>query len=309
MITLQHSLVTLFGLRGNVEEFEKQVPYVLIPDAIRRYCGPRVYSHFEESADGKDISYLHFPISLKTLTKESMENERKYQAKGVTRPCVLGEKTHVEKFEQTNGDLPPVYYAGVKKHLIQDVIFDEFVREKMGLDCSRRFDSMYSEEETNGKNVGIFTFNRPLKNKDGKALLDAKGNPIFSQETLDGNGVRKLIADIENQGLYVLAYMLHESYGITANQEWFDKHVKGPLDNKYSKDLADGTYQYMKIPDEINKRITEHDWTHLNEGILPLEKYIQMYKDVVKEMPKVDMEMEMKLLNKTRGQRVPGGEE
>ena len=56
MITLQHSLVTLFGLRGNEEEFDKEVPYVLIPDAIRRYCGPRPYSHFEENPDGTDIS-------------------------------------------------------------------------------------------------------------------------------------------------------------------------------------------------------------------------------------------------------------
>ena len=276
MITLQHSLVTLFGLRGDEKEFERQVPYILIPDAIRRYCGPRPYSHFEETPDGKDISYMHFPINLKTLTKENIGNERMHLANGY-RPCVLGERTHVEKFEQTNGDLPPIYYAGVKKHLVQDVIFDEFVREGIGLDCSRRFESMYSPEETTGKNVGIFTFSRRVKDPDGKTRI--------VEETLDGNGVRKLIADIENHGLYILAYMLHKSYGITANQEWFDKHVKGLLDETYSKDLSDGTYQYMKIPEEINRRITEHDWTHLDEGIVPYEVYMEMYKKVIEEMP------------------------
>ena len=47
MITLQHSLATLFAYRGDVKAFEKEIPYVLVPDAIRRYCGPRQYSHFE----------------------------------------------------------------------------------------------------------------------------------------------------------------------------------------------------------------------------------------------------------------------
>lgn len=295
MITLQHSLVTLFGLRGNEEEFEKQVPYILIPDAIRRYCGPRPYSHFEETPDGKDISYMHFPINLKTLTKENIGNERMHLANGY-RPCVLGEKTHIEKFEQTNGDLPPIYYAGVKKHLTQDVIFDDFVREDIGLDCSRRFESMYSPEETTGKNVGIFTFSRRVKDPDGQTRT--------VEETLDGNGVRKLVADIENHGLYILAYMLHKSYGITANQEWFDKHVKKFLDEKYSQDLADGTYQYMKIPEEINRRITEHDWTHLDEGVIPYDVYMQMYKKVIEEMPKIDFEKDEKIAAKNADGRI-----
>ena len=290
MITLQHSLVTLFGLRGNIEEFEKQIPYALIPDAIRRYCGPRPYSHFEETPDGKHISYMHFPFNLKTLTKENVGNERMYLADGY-KPCVLGEKTHIEKFEQTNGDLPPTYYAGVKKHLVQDCIFDDFVREDIGLDCSRKYESMYSPEETTGKNVGIFKFLRRVKQEDGHVAK--------VEETLDGNGVRKLIADIENQGLYILAYMLHKAYGITANQEWFDKHVKGPLDATYSKDLAEGTYQYMKIPEETDRRITEHDWTHLDDGIIPYETYTEMYRKVIEEMPKIDYERDQKLIAKT----------
>ena len=302
MITLQHSLVTLFGLRGNEEEFDRQVPYVLIPDAIRRYCGPRPYSHFEETPDGKDISYMHFPINLKTLTKENISNEMMHLGEGYL-PCVLGERTHVEMFERTNGDLPTRYYAGVKKHLVQDCIFDDFVREGIGLDCSRRYESMYGPEETNGKNVGIFVFKRPVKSKDGKTLVGPNGKPMVKEEVLDGNGVRKLIADIENQGLYILAYMLHKSYGITANQEWFDKHVKANLDQTYSQDLSDGTYNYMKIPEEINRRITEHDWTHLDEGIIPLEVYEKMYRQVIEEMPKIDAQVALRKEAKERNAR------
>jgi hypothetical protein len=302
MITMQHSLVTLFGLRGDVDAFEKEIGYVLLPDGIRRYCGPRPYSHFEENPEGTDISYMHFPLNLKTLTKDNIGNERMHLAEGY-KPCVLGEKTHIEAFERTNGDLPPRYFAGVKKHLIQDVIFDDFIREGIGLDCSRKFDSMYSPEETTGKNVGVFLFNRPLKNNEGNFLLDSNGNPITKTETLDGNGVRKLIADIENQGLYILAYMLHESYGITANQEWFDKHVKPALDKEYSEDLANGTYGYMKIPEDINNWITNHDWTHLNDGVLPLKTYTKMYESVIQEMPKVDAQRVMKEVARERTSR------
>jgi hypothetical protein len=281
MITLQHSLVTLFGLRGDEAEFDREIPYVLIPDAIRRYCGPRPYSHFEETPDGREVSYLHFPRNLRSLTKDNIGNERMYLATGY-RPCVLGERTHLEKFEQTNGDLPPMYYSGVKKHLVQDIIFDEFVRSEIGLDCSRRFESMYPPEETTGKNVGIYVFTRERKGSNGESLVE--------QETFDGNGVRKFIADFENQGVYILAYMLYKSYGITVNQEWFDKHVKTVLDREYSEDLAKGTYQYMKIPEEINKRITEHDWSHLEDGPIPLKKYIEMYERVIKIMPDIDAE-------------------
>lgn len=302
MITLQHSLVTLFGLRGNEEEFDKEVPYVLIPDAIRRYCGPRPYSHFEENPDGTDISYMHFPLNLKTVSKENIGNERMHMAEGY-RPCVLGEKTHIEVFERTNGDLPPRYFAGAKKHLIQDVIFDDFVRQGIGLDCSRKFDSMYSPEETNGKNVGIFVFQRPVKDSNGNFVKDENGNNVTESEVLDGNGVRKLIADIENQGLYILAYMLHKSYGITANQAWFDKHVKSALDREYSEDLANGTYNYMKIPADIDRMITDHDWTHLNDGIIPLDVYTKMYEDVIQEMPKVDTERVLKEEAKAKADR------
>ena len=71
MITLQHTLVTLLGLRGNERELDEEIQYVLLPDAIRRYCGPRQYSHFEKSYDGKEKSkrgrpqeaYFRFPAS------------------------------------------------------------------------------------------------------------------------------------------------------------------------------------------------------------------------------------------------------
>ena len=253
MITLQHTLVTLLGLRGNEREMDEEIQYVLLPDAIRRYCGPRQYSHFEQSYDGKDTSWMEYPEDIKALDKEAVEKLPKHIVSEV-KPCVLGETTSIETFEKHNKHLDYRYFAGVKKHLTQDFIFDRFIREK--IDCSRMYEDKF----------------------------------VYEGQEYDGKGVRALIADIENQGLYILAYMAEKSYGIKANQAWFDKHVKARLDEEYSEDLADGTYKYMKIPEVINERITNGDWSHLNDGPIPCAEYLKLYEEVIKEMPKIDME-------------------
>lgn len=250
MITLQHTLVTLMGLRGNERELDEEVQYVLLPDAIRRYCGPRQYSHFEQSYDGKDVSWLKYPLNLKGLTKEEVDRLPKHIVENIKK-CDLGETTDIGKFEEHNTHLSPLYFSGVKKHLTQDYIFDKFVREK--IDCSRMYDGVY----------------------------------VFNGQEYDGKGIRGVIADIENHGVYVLAYMLHKGYGLTVNQEWFDKHVKERLDAEYPAELADATYGYMKIKPEIDERITNGDWSHLNEGPIPYEDYLKMYEEVIKEMPKI----------------------
>ena len=268
MITLQHTLTTLFALNGNEDKLDDEIPYVLLPDAIRRYCGPRQYSHFEEHPNNKgEISWMEYPADVKNVNREVMDSQSKYLAEGIP-PCVLGENTHIETFEEHNKHLNPKYLAGVKKHLTQDVVFDDFVREQ--IDCSKKFDDEFE----------------------------------FKGKKYDGKGVRKLIADIENQGLYILAYMIHKEYGITANQEWFDKHVKQNLDREYPQDLADGTYQYMKIPEEINRRITEGDWTHLNDGEISLKEYLEMYRKVVMRMPEIDEERRLKELGIDRSKKI-----
>lgn len=258
MITLQHTLVSLFGCAGDEKKLDEEISYVLLPDAIRRYSGPRQYSHFEvhPTREG-DISWMKYPVNIKNLNKATLEameeGKEKHLAEGIP-PCVLGERTDIPTFEKHNMHLPTRYFAGVKKHLAQDVVFDDFVREQ--IDCSRRYEDKF----------------------------------VFKGQEYDGKGIRAKIAEIENQGLYILAYMLHKSYGITANQEWFDKHVKANLDREYSEDLANGTYQYMRIPEEINRRITEGDWTHLEDGDISCMEYIKMYKEAIEQMPDIDLE-------------------
>ena len=88
--------------------------------------------------------------------------------------------------------------------------------------------------------------------------------------------------------------MLNKGYGLTTNQEWFDKHVKERLDEAYPEELSTATYNYMKINPEINERITNGDWSHLNDGLLTYEEYLNMYEEVIKEMPKIDYERKCK---------------
>ena len=178
MITLQHTLVTLFGLRGNVQKLEEELEYVLLPDAIRRYLAARQYSHFEKHPNGKDVSWFKYPLDLKTLTRAEAFNQPKYLAANIP-PSVLGEKSSIPTFELHNGHLPPKYFAGVKKHLTQDIEFDNFIRAN--IDTSKKFRNEF----------------------------------YFKDQLYDGKEIRKVIAEISEHGVYVLAYMLHKSFGLS----------------------------------------------------------------------------------------------
>ena len=134
LITPQHLLITYFSVNGDIKKFEKEIPYVLIPDAIRKYSIPRQYTHFEEDSKG-DISWFKFPKNIRQITKKKVDEIRgTFTAK--PNKCALGGKTHVEVFEKTNRYLNSDYFYGVKKHLVQDFIFDEFIRRI--IDTSRK---------------------------------------------------------------------------------------------------------------------------------------------------------------------------
>lgn len=257
MITLQHSLITLFANNGDEEELRNEIPYVLLPDAIRKYTGLRQYSHFEMNPSNGDASWLKYPTDLKEMSIESIERQPKYLATDL-KQGVLGEETDISLFEKYNKHLPEEQYFGIKKHLVQDKIFDKWIREE--IDCSKRDENVFK----------------------------------FKQKNFKGTDIRKIITDIEYEGLYILAYMNYKAYGITTNQEWFDKYVKEQLDIAYPKDLSDKTYQYMRIPDYIENKISNHDWSDIEKGIIPLHRYIEMYKKVAREMVKIDIKKQKK---------------
>lgn len=259
MITLQHALVTLMALKGNEKEFDKQIPYVLFPDAIRKYTGNRAYSHFEQDIDGKDVSWIKFPTEIKDLDKDKAKTEKleKHISGNISKGALCG-KNDIEMFEKTNSHLDINQFNGIKKHLIQDDIFDNFIREKI---------------DTTENEKGLFK---------------------FREKKLTGEQVRDLILDIENYGVYLLASIIYVKYGITTDQAWFDKHVRDVLNKEYSEELAESTYSYMKIPENYNKLIVEHKGRQLQEGKLDFTEYLNMYKKIALEMRKVDKNQQEK---------------
>lgn len=241
MITLQHTLVTLKYLHNNVEEFKKLLPYVLLPDAIRYHLKNRQCSHFE-IAKNQEISWLKFPKDIKNFDPDELEKhlvDEQYIPK-----CVIGEETILSSYEYHNKDLPTDYYNGVRLHLIQDRVFDTFIR--LIFDCSKKYDDifMYKKQQYNGKEF------------------------------------RDLIAKMEQQGVYLLAKQLYEIYGITTNQEWFDINIYPVLKEAYSEEMCENTYKYMKIDDDINTLITNHQFDSMN--YIVLEDILEyMYKIVL----------------------------
>lgn len=246
MLLAQHILCAkLDGVRFDDSQF---VAAVAFPDAIRRYSGARQFSHFEKGSDGvDDSSWWSFPPSMKNVTKESITDSISLCAhkSSSIRPAVIGEDTDIEAFYSHNTHLPEPMFAGIKAHLEQDMAFDDFIRTQ--IDCSKKYDDEYT----------------------------------FKGTKYDGKGVRSLIEDIEQYGIYVLAHEVYESTGEVTDAKWFDDNIKPIFDERWPQDLADGTFTFIKIDPKINELIQNKDWSKLNDGPVSYDDCMRMYSKVV----------------------------
>lgn len=256
MITLQHSLLMLLHYDGNLNKFKQELPYVLLPDAIRAYSGPRQYSHFEQSRDGSDVSWMSFPLDVKHLTPESVREMDCHMAENV-QSCCMGETTNIASFEEHNRHLSKDYFQGVKYHLIQDSQFDTFIREQ--IDCSQMYEDRFT----------------------------------YRGREMDGRAVRQTIADIEDDGVYLLAKQVYQKYGIVADQQWFDEHVKTTLDAAYPSDLSERTYRFMQMQTETNALIHQCDFNKVT--MLSESEYQALYDNVLNEMKQADVMFEKRV--------------
>ena len=254
MITLQHSLVYLSALakdgKVDLEKFRKDIPWVLLPDAIRCYSGNREYSHFEIAPDSGEISWIEFPEDLKNLSKESMQ-EHMWLATGIKK-AVIGEQTCIDKYCMTNQTHSK--YAQIRAHLEQDVILDRVVRELV--DCSQKYDDVF--------------------------VVNATG------ETIDGQELRRRVASFEKYGFLYFAKKVYEETGIFPDQKWFDENVRKSLEDTYSEYMSENTYKYMKIDPEIAERMAKGDFELRESDIKEIglgenieEVFEQMYQEAV----------------------------
>ena len=234
MITIQHTALYLLALAearkrdpdGMMEEFKKEIPFVLLPDAIRAYVGPRQMSHFEQTPDGTAKSWMHFPDEciLKLLTPEKAAVMIRYEMADGYQPCVIGETTDLSMFDYKN--LGHEHYHALRIHLLQDHVLDTVLREVL-VNVDQRF-----------KNVFVVRHNRSV--------------------TMDGAELRRQIANFERIGFIKLAGIVFERTGILLNQAWFDREVYPALLKAYPKDLAEKTYRYMKLDEETENRIQHY---------------------------------------------------
>lgn len=239
MITLQHTSIYVLGayLKRNISEdssfeskdqFKKslhsELPWVLLPDAIRAYIGPRQVSHFEKCPEGhgKDCSWIKFPSEtiLKELSKETVKELVSYELKDGYPACVIGEETNIGEFDIKNG--AHKHYEALRCHMIQDMYLDETLRLRM-IDASQRFSDKF-----------VIRHNK---------------------KEIDGKELRAQVALFEQLGFIKLVGIVYERTGILLNREWFDKYVLTALQDAYPADLAANTYKYMSISDEVNERI------------------------------------------------------
>lgn len=237
MITLQHSAVAIMAIADlnsnskikTKEAFQKQIPWILLPDAIRMYVGPRQPSHFEDLPDGTDTAWMKFPTGdeLAVYKKDALQEGVNFYVSPKAPKCVIGEQTNLNEFDVRNYAHP--WYHQLRTHLLQDCILDVVLREDL-VDVTERFEDRF-----------VVRHNRSI--------------------VLNGTELRQQIASFEQIGFLHLAGKVAKKCGIILNQEWFEENVhKALLASDYPEELVENTYKFMKIPDEINQRISDLDF-------------------------------------------------
>lgn len=141
MLSMQHVMVSV--MNGHDTDEKEYIAAVVFPDAVRAYTKDRELSHFEENPKNGQISYMEFPNHMNVSadeTKAWMENHSRLADDIEKGP--LGQKTHIESYREHNQALKadnPNMYKGIDDHLKQDVVYDKYVRDKIGPDRAAIF--------------------------------------------------------------------------------------------------------------------------------------------------------------------------
>lgn len=255
MVTKQHSLISFMAHnnKGNLQTFKSEIPWVLLPDGIRAYSGPRQMSHFENLPDGTDTAWMIFPneMALRGLSKENFSSVVKtYMPDGYPK-CVIGEDTNLDTFDVKN--YGNSHYHALRMHMIQDIILDKVLREVL-VDVIGRFKDEY-----------VIRWNH---------------------QKIDGATLRQQVAMFENIGFIHLAGKVFESTGRVTNNKWFEENVLEQLLAAYPEDLANNTFKYMRLSEAEDARITAKNFELTEadvEGFILCEN-LESLLDVLDEM-------------------------
>ncbi len=236
MITRQHTALfameLMTKLSGNLQEFErefeKRIPFVLLPDAIRAYVGPRQAGHFEVTPDGTNTSWMVFPSPevLTHMSKETVSEKVNYYVASGLPKCIIGEESSISEFDRRN--YAHQHYHSIRIHLVQDMSLDRMLRGEF-VDCTHRFEDRF-----------VVRHNRSI--------------------VLNGTELREQLALFEELGFIHLVGKVFERTGMLLDGKWFEENVMGALQKAYPEDLAIKTFSYMKYSDSLDQRIRHHEF-------------------------------------------------
>ena len=216
MLLLQHILVTKLIYKKD-KEFYKILPWVILPDAIRGLGIPRACSHFEKSQISNKHSFLTYPTEIKNLSIKDL-NDSYYIASNL--PCAIGEEISIKEYELCNSHIIDNYtYEGIKEHLRQDIVFDNFIRKLY--DCKDKLSNHY------------------IVKKTGKSI--------------NGIELRKETLNLENELGFYLSEKVFDEFEINVCNNWLESVIKPILKKQYSITLYNSVKDYIKIPNIRNQ--------------------------------------------------------
>ena len=216
MQAISHSIIYFYKLlrdgysiKEAEEIFEHDIALLLLPDAINLYV-PRNISHFEEHPVTKKISVIQLNTTPNNLV-DIEQNIGYFEQKHIPQ-SVIAEKSNLDMFIIIN---PLWKKTAYYKHLAQDDTWDNFI--KILVDVSGRFHDK-------------FIYRKPKK-------------------TVNGTTFRKDLQQLDNAFFLETSKRIFDEYRIKIDNAWFEKHVKEVLFSQYSQELADNTWQFIKLPE------------------------------------------------------------
>ncbi len=247
MKTKQHvalAVMAAVAKRYNVENYiRNEIPYVVLPDAIRAYIPQRQAGHFEISPDCTQQSWMEFPDAkiLKGLTPEKAKEKINYCVADNIPKCVIGEETQIDEFDKRN--FSHRHYHSLKIHMLQDFILDDVLRSRM-VDVKRRFQDEFKIRH--------------------------------SGKVISGKDLRSQVDKFEDIGFITLVGAVYRRTGILLDRNFWEQQVRVALLEAYPEDLALNTYKFMQLSDEDAERI-QAKWFDLTLGA---EESVYMAEDL-----------------------------
>ena len=88
-----------------------------------------------------------------------------------------------------------------------------------------------------------------------------------SEKVISGEELRSQLSILQELGFIRLAGIVYEKTGIETNRNWFEKYILSALKEAYPEDMAIQTYKFMELTDEVDQRITSHNFELTPEEI------------------------------------------